>query len=274
MSFAYSLVVMIQKTAGQKDPIIQLLRELVNHDGRQKQNRFFVETKELVRRAFEYGGEVESLIISERFLEDCGELIDQAQLAARPVYSATEGLLNKILEAKPTPECLAIVRRRTTSPSDVFAVQNPLVMMVESGDNADNLGMLLRSTDAAGVDGVILTADTTDPFSRRVIRGSRGAIFTVPICPVHSSVKAITDAKNAGLRVVATSANANVSYADVDMSKPTMIIVGSEHVGISEDVRTNADMVVRIPMNGKINSLNIAVAASIMLYEATRQRAR
>ena len=265
---------MIQKISGQKDAVIQLLRELVNQEGRQKQNRFFVETKKLIRRAFEYGGHVESLIISERYIDDCREIIEQARNENRPIYSASEGLLNKILQAKPTPECIAIVRRCAASFADIFSAKNPLVMMVESGDNADNLGMLLRSTDAAGVDGVILTADTTDPFSRRVIRGSRAAIFTVPICLINSSAKAITDAKNMGLQVIAASANSNVSYTDLDLSKPTMIIVGNEHVGISEDVRSNADVVARIPMHGKINSLNIAVAASIMLYEANRQRSR
>ena len=136
----------------------------------------------------------------------------------------------------------------------------------------DNLGMLLRSTEATGVDGVVLSGDTTDPFSRRVLRGSRGAVFSVPICIRRESAKAIEEARSSGLQVIATSANADTPYTDIEYTKPTMIIVGSEHTGISDAVREFSDAVVQIPMLGRINSLNIAVAASIVLYEAVRQR--
>ncbi len=265
---------MIHRVTGQKDPIVQLLRELVGEEGRKRNARFFVETDELVRRAFDYGGKVDSLILTERFAAapQSAHLLERAAQAHVDIYTSTEGLLAKILDAKPTPECLAIVERRVSPLADMFTAPCPLVMMVEHGENADNLGMLLRSTDASGVDAVVLTADTTDPFSRRVVRGSRGAIFTVPVCIHYDAVKAISEAKKAGLQVVATSARSDVPYTAVDYSKPTMVIVGNEHIGISDAVRTHADTVARIPMRGKINSLNIAVAASVVLYEAVRQR--
>lgn len=265
---------MINRVTGQKDPVVQLLRELVSEDGRTRHGRFLVESEELVRRAFDYGGKVDSLILTERYAASplAAELLDRARQAKADIFTATDGLLAKILEAKPTPECLTIVERKVAALTQMFAAPNPLVMMVEHGDNADNLGMLLRSTDAAGVDGVILTADTTDPFSRRVVRGSRGAVFTVPICIARNSVKAIAEARQSGLQVVATSARSDVIYTDLDFDKPTMVIVGNEHVGISDEVREHADAVARIPMLGRINSLNIAVAASLMLYEALRQR--
>jgi tRNA G18 (ribose-2'-O)-methylase SpoU len=82
----------------------------------------------------------------------------------------------------------------------------------------------------------------------------------------------MSEAKKAGLQVIATSAQSDVPYAAIDYSKPTMIIVGNEHIGISDAVRSHADTVARIPMRGKINSLNIAVAASVVMYEAVRQR--
>ncbi len=145
-------------------------------------------------------------------------------------------------------------------------------MMVESCENADNLGMLLRSTDAAGISSVILTENTVDPFCRRSVRGSRGAVFTVPICMHRNSAEVIEAARKNGLRVIATSANADLSYDSPDYTLPTMLIVGNEHTGISNTVRKMADAVVRIPMLGRINSLNIAVAASLVMYEAVRQR--
>lgn len=265
---------MVRKATGQKDPVIALLRELTTEDGRRRRARFAAEGEEIARRAFDYGGRVEALVVAERFAVDpkSAELIERAHQAGAEVVTAVEGLLSKVLEAKPTPECVAVVERRLTSLDDVLGAPNALVLMVEHGENADNLGMLLRSTDAVGAGGVILAADTTDPFARRVVRASRGAVFTVPLCIQHDAARAVDLAKKAGLHVVATSARSQTLYTSVDFCKPTLVVVGNEHVGISDAVRERADSVVAIPMRGRINSLNIAVAGSIVMYEAIRQR--
>ncbi|MDH7601041.1 MAG: RNA methyltransferase [Armatimonadota bacterium] len=260
--------------SGQKDPAIVLLRELTSEEGRRTKNLFFVEGQELVNRAFDFGASIRNIILSEKFAasELSAELLDKAAAANIPVYAASEGLLAKILEAKPTPECLAVVERRLVPLEQVFSGDDVLAIMVEAGENADNLGMLLRSADAAGVCGVILAADTVDPFCRRAVRGSRGAVFTLPICIQKDSARVIKEAHAHGVQVVASSARAEVEYTHPDLTKPTLIIVGNEHRGITETVRSLSDVVVRIPMLGRINSLNIAVAASILLYEAVRQR--
>ena len=265
---------MIRQATGQKDPIIALLRELSTEDGRKRTERFFAEGEEIVKRAFDYGGGVHFLIVTERFSSNpkCAKLAERAQCAGAEIVTATEGLLAKVLEAKPTPECIAIVERKTAALADILNSPSALILMVEHGENADNLGMLLRSTDASGLDGAILASDTTDPFARRVVRGSRGAVFTTPICIQHSAIKTVEAAKKAGLQVVATSAQSDLSFTSVDFTVPTMIVVGNEHVGISDELRSQADTIAKIPMHGKINSLNIAVAGSVVLYEALRQR--
>jgi len=264
----------MHKVNGQKDPIIKLLRDLVGEDGRRRLGRFFVEGEEMIRRAFDYSGKVDSVIMTDKFSSsaDAQETIERASSSNIGIFIATEGLLSKTLDAKPTPECIAIVERRVAQLSDILSSKHPLLLMVEHGENADNLGMLLRSTDAAGVDGVILAADTADPFSRRVVRGSRGAVFTVPICIRQDIVKVIEEAKKNGLQIIASSAQSDVIYTQIDYTKPTLVIIGNEHVGISDAVRARSDVVVRIPMRGRINSLNIAVAASVLLYEVSRQR--
>lgn len=260
---------------GQKDPVIRLLRDLQVEDGRRREGRFFAEGEKLCLRAFEYGGKVESLLVTDKFASAPGaaDLLARAGTAKADIYVTTTGLLSKILDAKPTPECIAIVERQVIALPQAFVEENPLVVMVERGENADNLGMLLRSAEAAGASAAVLSADTTDPFSRRVVRGSRGAVFTIPICIQHSAENAIEEAKRSGLQVIAASAQSETNYTDIDYTQPTMIVVGNEHVGISEEVREAADAVVRIPMRGQINSLNIAVAASVLLYEAVRLRA-
>lgn len=264
----------IRKVSGQKDPVIKLLRELRNETGRKRNGLFFVEGPEIVRRAIDFGAETQSMILTERFAasEEGEYLLDKAALAGIETYSSTSGLLAKILEAKPIPACLSLVERRVASLDNIFGGKCPLVLVVESGENADNLGMLLRSTDAAGVDGVILAANTVDPFNRRTVRGSRGAVFCVPICVVGEVNAAIRHAREHDLQVVAASANADKDYTEIDYTKPTMAIVGNEHTGISRAVKDESDVIVRIPMRGRIHSLNIAVSASILLFEAQRQR--
>ncbi len=265
---------MLRKVSGQKDAVIALLRELTTEDGRKRAGLFFAEGEELVRRAFNYGATVYELIVSERFvsLPEVQELISLAEVARVQIHTASEGLIAKVLGAKPTPECLAVVKRKVASLSDILAANCKHVLMLEHGRNADNLGMLLRSADAAGVSGVVLSSDTTDPFGRRAVRGSRGAVFTVPISIQNESTRVIEEAKYAGFQVIASSAHADLSYTNVEYTKPTLIVVGNEQTGISEAVRSASDAVVRIPMRGMVNSLNVAVAASIILYEALRQR--
>lgn len=263
----------MERVGGQKDPVIKLLRDLQTEDGRTRAGLFFAEGEELVRRAFDFGGRVDSVILTERFAggAEVQDIAARAAGAGAPVYIATSGLLSKILDAKPTPDCLAVVERKTSPLPRLFSRDCPFLQMVERGENADNLGMLLRSTDAAGVDGVVLV-QSTDPFSRRVVRGSRGAVFTVPLSISDDPAEVIRRVKESGLQVIATSAQSDVAYTEPDYTKPTMVVVGNEHVGISNAVRNMADVVVRIPMRGRINSLNIAVAASVVLYEAVRQR--
>lgn len=265
----------MKNVTGQKDPIIRLLRTLTTEDGRAREGRFFAEGEELALRAFDFGANAESVILSERFaaLPEAEAVTEKARRAETDIYVASSGLIGKILDAKPTPDCIAICERKVAALEDVFAGDCPLVQMVESCELADNLGMLLRSTDAAGVSGVVMSGETGDPFGRRVVRGSRGAVFTVPICIHRDSSHVIRDAKKRGIKVIATSANAAVPHSKVSYTGPTMIVVGSEHTGISSAVRELADEIVQIPMRGRINSLNIAVAASIVLYEALRQRA-
>jgi len=264
----------IRQSKGQKDPVMQLLRELRTETGRTKHGLFIVEEAEMVRRAIDMGAETETVILSDSFAvtAEAGHLLDKLAQKNIRACSASAGLLDKMLGSKPTPDCLAIVKKRIAGLHDILSTECALIQTVENCESADNLGMLLRSTDAAGVDGVVLSADTTDPFSRRAVRGSRGAVFSTPICIAPGLPEAFESARKNGIMIVGTSATATANYTDIDYSGPTMIVVGNEHVGLSAGTRTFCDSVVRIPMRGRIHSLNISAAVSIMLFEAVRQR--
>ena len=187
---------------GQKDPLIKLIRELQIQEGRISNSLFFAEGDELSRRAFEYGGSVRTLLLTEKFASTSisEELVNIAVNRGTECVVCTSGLLGKILDAKPVPECLAVVDRLVINLADALNNKN-FVLMIEACENSDNLGMLLRCADAAGVDSVILAGDCVEPFNRKTVRGSRGAVFTVPICIESDTASIIAQAHTYGLKV-------------------------------------------------------------------------
>lgn len=258
---------------GQKDSVIKTLRRIKTAPGRKKENLFVAEGLDLCKRAIKYGAKLQAVICTEQFAHsDDGQSLIHVLPLECPIYVASLGLIGKCLEAKPTPHCLALIQRETVEWSTLLESSHPLILGVDHGDYADNLGMALRSAETAGVSGVLLSAHTVDPFGRKVVRGSRGSNFHLPLAVADDMIHAIHLAKERGIQVISTSANTQHLYHEVDYCKPSLIIIGNEHVGVSAEVIDASDICVRIPMLGKINSLNIAVAGSIMLFEAQRQR--
>lgn len=258
---------------GQKDTIIKTLRRVKTAPGRRKENLFIVEGLDLCTRALHYGANIHSVICTEQFaLSTDGQQLCKTLPLSCPIYVSSLGLISKCLEAKPTPHCLALVHRQTYPIDHLLTHECPLILGIDHGDHADNLGMVLRSAEAAAVTGVLLSADTVDPFGRKVVRGSRGGNFHVPISIADNILDAIQHAQSHGVQVITTSANTDQFYHEINYQKPSLVIIGNEHNGISDAVLHASDHCVRIPMLGKINSLNIAVAGSIMLFEAQRQR--
>lgn len=260
---------------GLKDPVIQSLRKIKTAGGRRKEGLYLAEGPDLCARAVRYGGVVEALICAEGFAHrEEGLTLAALMPESVQLYTCSEGLLHKCLEAKPTPACVALVRReeRLWEPQGDQGDSPPLWLGVDHGESADNLGMLLRSAEAAGVTEVLLSGSTVDPWGRRVVRAARGAMFGLPLALHDSTLDAVERAQAAGVQVVTTSAKATLSYDEINYTAPTLIIVGNEHHGVSEEVVERSDLCVKIPMLGHIHSLNIAVAASLMLFEAQRQR--
>ena len=265
----------IKPISGLKDPIIQSLRRVKTSSGRAREGLYLAEGPDLSARAVRYGASIHALICGEGFIQQgqCQELIALLN-SDTPIYTCSEGMLHKCLEAKPTPPCVALVRRveSTWAPTAFTHEQPSLYLGVDQGDNADNLGMLLRTAEATGVSAALLSGGTVDPWGRRVVRAARGAMFSVPLALEERSIDAVQSAQSAGIQVITTSAKASHDYTQIDYREPSLLIVGNEHHGIEEEVVEASDHCVLMPMLGHIHSLNIAVAASLILYEAQRQR--
>ena len=154
---------------------------------------------------------------------------------------------------------------------DLKLKPQPFLVIAESIEKPGNLGTILRSADAAGVDAVIVCDPTTDIHNPNVVRSSVGTLFTVPIVEADSG-ETLRFLKERGIAIVAATPSAKAEYTRVSLNGPVAIAVGTEQYGLSESWMKQADIQVRIPMFGVADSLNVASATTLVLYEVVRQR--
>jgi 23S rRNA (guanosine2251-2'-O)-methyltransferase len=172
---------------------------------------------------------------------------------------------------------LVVDERRWASTDEVLALASergepPLVLVLDSLEDPQNLGTLLRSAEASGVHGAVFPTRRQAPLSPAAIKASAGAVEHLRLSPVDDLPGALADLHARGLRIVGADGDAPLTARDADLRGPIAIVVGSEGKGLGSAVRRRCDLLVRIPMHGKIESLNAAVAGSILLYEAAAQR--
>lgn len=154
---------------------------------------------------------------------------------------------------------------------DLQPSASPLVIVAESVEKPGNLGAILRTADAAHVDALLVCDPRVDLWNPNVIRASRGAVFSVPTVEVDSSA-ALAWLRSHGMRVLAATPSASQLYTETNMKEPVAIAVGTEDTGLTDFWMQNADVQVKIPMLGKVNSLNVSIATALITYEAVRQR--
>ena len=198
-------------------------------------------------------------IVSEETLPQCRHFALSAGLYAKAAYrEGTEGAIG-VFQAIEHPL------------SSLHLKDNPLIAVLESVEKPGNLGAVLRTCDAAGADALVICDPRTDLYNPNLIRASIGAVFTVPTA-VCTTALAITFLKSKGIRILTAQLQDSSLYYDCPMTKGTAIVMGTEATGLSDKWRQAADAHIRIPMLGKLDSLNVSVSAAILLYEAVRQR--
>ena len=180
-------------------------------------------------------------------------------------------LYRKAAYREGTEGILAVMEARTLRLEDLVLGEAPLVVVLESVEKPGNLGAVLRSADAAGADAVIVCDPLTDLWNPNLIRASLGGIFTVPtVCA--TSEAAIAWLRARGIRILTAQLQDSSWYYDIDMTGGTALVMGTESTGLTDIWRAAADAHIRIPMLGRLDSLNVSVSAAILLFEAVRQR--
>ncbi len=262
--------VLISSAQNQKIKDAVKLRE---RRDREKNRLTLLEGYRELTRAFEYGMELkECFFAPEMFLGENEypflELLLQHGVA---VFQVAPHLLEK-MAYRDRPEGLiatAVMKEHTLNELPVVA--DGLYMVCEGVEKPGNLGSMLRSADAAGVDGFIICDKRTDLYNPNVIRASTGALFSVPLAEC-SSEEAIAWLREHNIKILSTTPHTDLIYTDEDMTGAVALVVGTEQVGLSDKWLNESIKSVVIPMLGQIDSLNVAVATTIVLYEAARQR--
>jgi RNA methyltransferase, TrmH family len=199
-------------------------------------------------------------------------LVEQAAAAGAEVFECSDAVFRKIAYRDRPEGLLAVGPQIRQKLNDLrIAAPEPLFIVAESIEKPGNLGTILRSADAAGVSAVIVCDKCTDISNPNVVRASIGTLFSVPVAEA-SSDEALAWLRKRGVQVIAATPHADAEYVEADLTRGAAFVVGSEQYGLSEQWMANADLKVRIPMLGQADSLNVATATTILLYEAVRQR--
>lgn len=166
---------------------------------------------------------------------------------------------------------LAVVKSKTNKLSEIKLSKNPLLLILEAVEKPGNLGAILRTADAVQVDGVIICESKTDVYNPNVIRASLGTVFSVPLAVINNN-EALEYLQKNKINILAATPDAKEKYFNMNLKKPSAILFGTEHEGLSDFWLENANTKILIPMKGQINSLNVSVSAALMSYEVLKQR--
>jgi len=257
---------MITSIANEK---VRYVRSLHRRPVRRRENRFIIEGLRLIEEMNEAGQEPAFVFCTEAFsTRPRGRaLLEVLRASGREVLTVSDQVMRAMADTKTPQGILAVVAFPEPAP-----YESPLILVLDRVRDPGNLGTILRSAEAAGVGAVITIKGTVDVFSPKVVRGGMGAHFRLPI--LHDRKWEEIEGELRGRQLLLADPGGELPYYEVDWTQPTALIVGGEAHGPGRKARELAASAVTIPMRGGAESLNVAVATSIILFEAARQRTR
>lgn len=253
-----------------QNPRIKQVVRLRERKERNASGLFIIEGYRELLRAIDAGHPINELYICPDLFLGTNEdsLIKRC---SAELFECSEAAFRKISYRDRPDGLLAIAPVQAKTLEQIQPSENPFFIVAEAIEKPGNLGTILRSSDAVGLDGLIVCDRCTDIHNPNVVRASVGTLFTVPVIET-SSREAIDWLKQNGIAVAAATPAAEKLYTEVDLSGPIAIAVGTEQLGLSKMWMEEADIQVRIPMRGQADSLNVATATTLLLYEVLRQR--
>ena len=236
----------------------------------------FIEGLRLAEEALRSKLKIEAVIVSQELAqkEKARGLINELGQTSSRLASVSEKLLESISYTK-TPQGIVLLASRPETSKEHFAANDrepSLIVIMHRINNPVNVGAILRTAEAAGATSVIATQNTSDPLSPKSLRGAMGSAFRLPVWFGPAYDDALAWCRERGIQTICADVHASTGYDQVDWQLPSALILGPESSGLSREELSAANEAVRIPMRGPAESLNVAVATGVLLYEAARQR--
>jgi TrmH family RNA methyltransferase len=260
------------RIASPTNPRIKALVRLRNRRQREREGRFLIEGARELSRALAAGVSLDEAFVCPPLVgsEGGGVAARLRELDVRTTELSEAAFAKVSLRERPDG-LLATAQTWSADPTELRLPAEPLLLLLDGLEKPGNLGALLRTADGVGVDAVLVSGAGTDLFNPNVIRASMGSLFARPVLALDEGAL-LTQLRAWGVRVVAATPEAATTYWDADLRGPLAIALGSEHAGLAPSWRSEADLAVAIPMAGLADSLNVATAGALLLYEAQRQR--
>ena len=252
-----------------QNPYIKTLVQLQEKAKARKQSgTFLMEGKREIAIAIKGGYEIETLLFYPEICSenDARQLSDNAELV-----EINKEVYQKLAYRDTTEGILAVAKTKSMQLSDLKLSDNPLILIAEAPEKPGNIGALLRTADAANLDAVIVANPKSDLYSPNIVRSSVGCLFTNQIA-TGTTTEIITFLKEKKINFYCATLQNSTSYHTQDYTTPTALVVGTEATGLTNEWREAATQNIIIPMQGEIDSMNVSVAAAILIFEAKRQR--
>jgi len=253
-----------------QNPLVKQLRKLHQAKQRQEQGAFLLEGTHLVEEAYATGWPLEVVCCTPEWCDRHPTLYLQVAHQATRVELVSGAIIEAIATTASPDGIVATARRQTATQPLNHAIS--LGIALETLQDPGNLGTIIRTAAAAGVEGLWLSADSVDLDHPKVLRATAGQWFRLPMSTSEDLSGEVQRCKQHGIQVVATLPNAPLTYWQADLTRPTLLLLGNEGNGLSENLAATADVQVSIPLAAGVESLNVAIAAALLVYEAKRQR--
>jgi rRNA methylases len=255
-----------------QNAVIKDVKSLKSRKAREDKELFYVEGSRIVDEALKDNADIIEVIVAEAFAIDPQNesMLSRMDLLNIKVYYIADKLFKELTDTETPQGILAVMKIKKTDPDNI-AKNKGLFVILDSIRDPGNMGTIIRTADAAGFSGIIVSKGCVDVYNPKVLRSTMGSIFHIPIYQYDKTIDAIRFIKTKGYKVLASHLDGSVSVFDAKIGESAAIVIGSEAEGISEEAAAMADILVRIPMAGRAESLNASVAAGILMYEAVRQ---
>jgi TrmH family RNA methyltransferase len=259
--------------SGRDNATVRFLASLADPKVRRKEKAFLIEGVKMVEEALGDRLGVRQVFATPALTQHHGKgIIKLAEKSGVGIVWLSERLMDQVAESKTPQPVMAVVEMREHSEDDLLARGAKLIVIAHHLQDPGNLGTIIRTAEAVGASGVAVTPHTVDAYNAKAVRGSMGSILRVPVVKVQGEQEFVGACKARGFQTAALVLNGRKTPYDLDLTLPTVIMLGQESSGLAAEELVHFDHRIRIPMADAIDSLNVATSAAVVLYEALRQR--